>query len=277
MRQPAPAHVGDVQQAVQPAQVDERAVVGQILHRPGQDAALFQGGECDCLLRVLLLFEDLLAADHDVAALLVQLDDPNFNLGADIAVEVAHRAHLNLRARQERLDADVDGQASFDSADHQALHWDLVIRGLLQLVPYLVPERLLVADQVAAFRLLALHNHVDRVAGLELGIALEIQHLLNGDQSLGLQSDVDHHMLVGDFDHGSRDDDLFDRQVLGRGRLGSLFAVKVCQSCGKICGVVVRLGGRRRSAGDCSRAGRVTAGRGGDVKRASGVVGGRTR
>ena len=37
MRQPAPAHVGDVQQAIQAAQVDERAVVGQVLHRAGQD------------------------------------------------------------------------------------------------------------------------------------------------------------------------------------------------------------------------------------------------
>ena len=55
----------------------------------------------------------------DVAALLVQLDDADFDLGADVAVEIAHRAHLNLRAGQERLDADVDGQTALDAADDQ--------------------------------------------------------------------------------------------------------------------------------------------------------------
>ena len=68
------------------------------------------------LLGVLLFFEDLLAGDDDVAALLVELDDADFDLGADVAVEVAHGANLNLRAGQECLDADVDGEAALDAA-----------------------------------------------------------------------------------------------------------------------------------------------------------------
>ena len=80
VRQPAPAHVGDMQQAVEAAHIDERAVVGQVLHRSGEDAALFQGGQRDRLLGVLLLFEEFLAADDHVAALLVQLDDADFDL-----------------------------------------------------------------------------------------------------------------------------------------------------------------------------------------------------
>ena len=43
MRQASPAHVGDVQQAVEAAQVDERAVVGQVLDRAGENRALFRG------------------------------------------------------------------------------------------------------------------------------------------------------------------------------------------------------------------------------------------
>ena len=44
-------HVGDVQQAVDAAEVDERAVVGQVLDGAGHDRALFQvleGGRTSC-------------------------------------------------------------------------------------------------------------------------------------------------------------------------------------------------------------------------------------
>ena len=42
MRQASPGHIGDMQQAVDAAQVDERAVVGQVLHRAGQDRVFVQ-------------------------------------------------------------------------------------------------------------------------------------------------------------------------------------------------------------------------------------------
>ena len=82
-----------------------------------------------------------------------------------------------------------------------------------------------------------------------------IQHLLERNQSLGLQSDVDHHMLVGDLDHGAGDHNLFGGQVLRGCRLGRLFAVEVGQRRGKVCRIVVRLGWRiaglsRRSDAD---------------------------
>ncbi len=38
-----PGHVGDVEQAVDAAEVDERAVLGEVLDRAGDDHALFQG------------------------------------------------------------------------------------------------------------------------------------------------------------------------------------------------------------------------------------------
>ena len=37
MGEPAPAHVGDVEQAVKTAEVDEGAVVGEVLDRAGED------------------------------------------------------------------------------------------------------------------------------------------------------------------------------------------------------------------------------------------------
>ena len=54
----APGHVGDVQQAVDAAQVDERAVVGDVLDEAVDDLAFREAGDD---LRALLgaaLFED---------------------------------------------------------------------------------------------------------------------------------------------------------------------------------------------------------------------------
>ena len=102
---------------------------------PVRIAAFFEVLEGDGLLGVLLFFEDLLAADDDVAALLVELDDADFDLLADVAVEIADGTDLELRAGQERLDADVDGETALDAADDRALDRGLVVGSLLDRVP----------------------------------------------------------------------------------------------------------------------------------------------
>src|SRR5579862_2280695 len=116
MRQPAPAHIRDMQQTVDSAQVDKRAVVGQVLHCASEHRALTQLLESVRPLGVLLFLENLLAAHHHVAALLVQLDDPDFNLLAKITVEIADRTDLQLRTGQERLHPDVHREAALDAA-----------------------------------------------------------------------------------------------------------------------------------------------------------------
>ena len=248
MGQTAPAHVGDVEQAIEAAQIDERAVVGEVLDGAGEDASLFEGGEGDRLLGVLVLFEQLLAGDDDVAALLVELDDADFDLGADVAVEIADRANLNLRAGQECLDADVDGETALDAAENHTLDRSLGVGSLFELVPDLVAEGLVVADEVAAFGLFALNDHLDGVAGLELGDAVDVEDLLEGNEPFGLEADVDDDVLVGDLDDGAGDDDLFGGEVLRGCGLGCLLAVEVGQRGGEVGGVVVGLVVRRLSA-----------------------------
>ncbi len=115
MGQAPPAHVGDVQQAVQAAHVDERAVVGQVLDHAGQDRAFFQVLERFAALDSLLFFEQFLAGNHHVAALLIQLDDADLDLRPNIGVQVADRANLQLRAGQKCLDTHVDGHAALDA------------------------------------------------------------------------------------------------------------------------------------------------------------------
>ena len=129
----------------------------------------------------------------------------------------------------------------FHAAQNHSLHGNLVVRGLLQLVPHLQTLRLVVADEIATFGLFALDNDFNRIAGIELGHAIGVQNLLERDQTFGLQTDVDHDMLVGDLDHRAGHDDLFGRQVCGCCGLGCLLAIEVGQGGSKVCCVVIRL------------------------------------
>ena len=96
-----PRHVGDVQQAVDAAEVDERAVIGEVLDDALEDRAFLQ------LLEQLLALDAVLALDHrtagddDVVALAVELDELELEFLAFEVGRVAHRAHVDQRARQE--------------------------------------------------------------------------------------------------------------------------------------------------------------------------------
>ena len=118
------------------------------------------------LLR-LLFFQQLLARDDDVAALLVQLDDADFDLVALQAIEIAHRAQIDLRAGQEGARAqDVDRQAALDAIDDARLDRGLLVVGLLDLVPGAQALRLLMGEMDVAFFGVARFAHdVDFIAG----------------------------------------------------------------------------------------------------------------
>ena len=142
-------------------------------------------------LGVLLFLEDLFAGDDDVAALLVELDDADFNLLAEIAVEVADGTNLKLRAGQKSLEADVDSESALDAADHGAHDGSLVVGGFFDHVPHAEALGLLVADEVAALGLFALDDNVDDVAGIELDCAGVVENLLERHEALGLETYID--------------------------------------------------------------------------------------
>jgi hypothetical protein len=101
----APAHVRDVEQAVDAAEVHERTVLGDVLDGALDDHALLEVLEGLGLQLVALLLEEDAAREHDVAALLVELDDLEVEGLADQLVEVADGAEVDLRAREEGLHA----------------------------------------------------------------------------------------------------------------------------------------------------------------------------
>src|SRR5258708_2089285 len=190
MGEASPAHVSDVEQAIDTAEVNKRTVVGEVLDDAGENRAFAEVIEGQRTLGVLLFLKDFLAADDHVSTLLVELDDADFNLLAEIAVEIAYWANLKLRAGQKCLHADVDSEAALYAADHSSHDRSLVGGSLLDNIPHAQALGLLVADEVSTFGLLALDDHVDDVAGVKLNRAGVLQNLLDRHHSLGLQTYV---------------------------------------------------------------------------------------
>ena len=207
MADAAPRHVGDVQQAVDAAQIDERAVVGDVLDDALEHLAFGERLERVLLLLGVLFLEQRLAREHDVAALLVDLDDAHAQLLAAQRVEVADRTHVDLRPGQERADADVDREPALDALD-DAADDDLALGvGLLDLVPDLHLLGFFAREDDVAFAIFgALEQHVDDVAGLDGDLAVLVEELADGDDAFGLVADVDDDFRGGDLEDRALDD-----------------------------------------------------------------------
>ena len=136
MGDPSVRHVGDVQQAVDAAQVDEGAVVGQVLDRPGDDRSFGQMLQGGALARVDLLFDGGLARHHHVAAAAIELDDFDRDVLSHQRIQVVDRTRIRLAPGHESLDPHVHRQAALDASQHAAGEDELLLVGLIQVVPH---------------------------------------------------------------------------------------------------------------------------------------------
>src|SRR5262249_16810476 len=135
----APAHVGDVQQAVDAAEVHEGAELGDVLDDALADLARLDFRE-ELLLHLLaLILDEFAAADDDVPPRLVDLEDPAVDGLADVVADVGRPADVHLAGRQEDVDADVHQEATLDLAGHGAADHVPFLVLLDDRFPFLLP------------------------------------------------------------------------------------------------------------------------------------------
>ena len=115
--------------------------------------------------------------------------------------------HVDLRAGEERADADVDGEPALDALD-DAADDDLALGvGLLDLVPDLHLLRFFAGEDDVAFAVFgALEQDVDDVAGLHGDFAGLVEELGNLDDAFGLVADVDDDFRRRHLENGALDD-----------------------------------------------------------------------
>src|SRR3954462_7368344 len=137
MRDAAPRHVGDVEQAVDSAEIDECTEVGDVLHDALPHLILLELLHQLFALAGPLVLEDDTTRDDDVAAALVQLDDLELEALAEQLVDVRNATQRDLRARQERVHAhEIDDHTTLDLLDQRAFHRRVVLIRDAELLPH---------------------------------------------------------------------------------------------------------------------------------------------
>src|SRR5690242_7642941 len=206
----AVAHVGDVEQAVHAAQVDEGAEVGDVLDHALPDLADLELLHQDVALGAPLGLEQDAAAHHDVPAPLVQLDDLELEALAQELVDVRDPPQRDLRTRQEGVHAhQIHHHAALDLLDQGAVDRFVLLVCLADLFPDPHEIGLLLGEDDRALLVFEmLQEDFDLVPFFQ---ALRVLELVDRDGAFGLEADVQDHGRVGDAqDLGLDDFTLFD-------------------------------------------------------------------
>ncbi len=205
-----PGQFGDVHEAVNATQVDERTEVDDRRDLALADLALVQVVEEVRARLGLRLLEQRAAAQHDVVAVLVQLEDLRLDLLAQVRGQVADTAQLDERCRQEATQADVDDESTLDDLDDRTGDDAVVFLDLLDVAPRTLVLRALLGQDQTAFLVLLLENKsLDLIADLDDLVGVDIVldgEFAGGDDTLGLVSDVEQDLIAVDLDDRSFDD-----------------------------------------------------------------------
>src|SRR6202163_1818150 len=152
---PAPGDIGDVQHAVDAAEVDERTVIGDVLDDAVDDLAFLEILHQFLALFGAGLFQNRAARHHDVAAAAIHFEDLE-RLGiVHQRRDVADRTDVDLRTRQKGYcTVEVDGEAALDLVEDDAVHLLVIVEGLLELAPAFLAARLVARQHGFAERIL---------------------------------------------------------------------------------------------------------------------------
>src|SRR5689334_237692 len=231
-----PRNVGDVQQAIDAAEVHERAVVGDVLDHAVDDLTLFEVLHQLLALLGAGLFEHGAAGHHDVAAPAIHFENLERLVDVHQRGDVADRPDVDLRARQECHRAvEIDGEAALDLVEDDAGDLLVVLEGRLELAPALFAPRLVARQHRLAERILdALQIDFDGVADLDFVAPARALEFLERDAPLSLQADVDDGHVFLNADDGPLDDGPFRQIAAAEGLFehsGEVFARRRGSSC----------------------------------------------
>ena len=199
-----PRELGDVDEAVHAAEVDEGAEVDHGGDGPPAPLARLEVGQEVPALLLLGLLEPSPTGQDDVVPVAVELDDLRLDLLAHVRLELAHPAQLDQGRREEAAQADVDDEAALDDLDDRARHHLALVLLLLDRRPGpLVLRPLLGQDEAPLLVLLLQDECLDVVTERDdlLGVHVVADgELAGGDDALGLEADVEQHLVAVDLD-----------------------------------------------------------------------------
>src|SRR5579885_351936 len=233
----APGDVGHVQESVDAAEIDEGAVVSDVLHDAVDHLALFKGRYELLPLAGAGLFEHRAAGDDDVAAAAIHLENLELLRRVHERAKIADRTDVHLRARQEGDGAvEIDGVAALHRVEDHAGDLLVFVEGLFQLHPAFLAARLVAREHCFAERVLdALEIYFYLVAHLQRRLAARPRELAHRHAAFSLEADVDHGDVLFDRDDAAFDDRTFLDVVMAVGlfeKFREIFAGRVLGGSG---------------------------------------------
>src|SRR6202048_992721 len=216
---PPPGDIGDVQQAVDAAEIDERTVIGDVLDDAVDDLAFLEILHQFLALFGAGLFQHGAARHHDIAAAAIHLEDLERLRIVHQRRDVADGADIDLRARQEGYRAvKIDGEAALDLVEDDAVDLLVIVEGLLELAPAFLAARLVARQHGFAERILdPVEKHLDLVAHLEIAFAAGSCEFAQRHAAFRLQADVDDGHVLFNCNYLALDDGAFLQVAAGKG------------------------------------------------------------
>ena len=216
-----PCHVGNVKQSVDAAEVDEGAVVGDVLDHALDDLAFLKPRHDFAALLGASLLKHRAARHDDVATPAIHLQDLEGLRHIHQRTDVADRPDVDLAAWQESHGAvEIDGEAALDAIEDHAFDALARLVLLLEPRPALLAPRLLARQHGLAHGVLdALEIDIDLIADGKVRRTSGDAKFFEGNAAFGLQTDIDDRNVFLDADDGALDDTAF----LERGGVQRLF------------------------------------------------------
>src|SRR5436190_6891380 len=216
---PPPGDIGDVQEAVDAAEINERTVIGDVLDHAVDHLALFEVLHQFLALLGAGLLENRAARHHDVAAAAIHLEDLERLRVVHQRSDVADRTDIDLRTRQEGdSSVEIDGEAALDLVEDDAVNLLVVVEGLLELAPAFLAARLVARQHGFAKRIFdPVEEHLDLVANLEIAFAAGAGEFAQRHAAFGLQADVDDGHVLFNCNYLALDDGAFLQIAAGEG------------------------------------------------------------
>src|ERR1043166_2526527 len=142
MSEPAPGHVGHMQQSIHAVEINKCTEIGDVFHGPNYAIADVHALQELLALFAALLFNYLAPAEHDVLSFVIQFDDFEIVSVADELLQIFWGTAINLRRWQKCLNPDVHHQAAFDDRSDLAFDQAVTFEDGTDLVPVLAVGRL---------------------------------------------------------------------------------------------------------------------------------------
>ena len=182
---PTPRDIGDVQQPIDATEIDEDAIVRDVLDHAVQDHPFFQHRQGLGLLGGEFLLQNCFARQDHVVSSPVHTDDLELELPTSERFQILDWFDIHQGAGQKGPNSHIHSQATLDPVDDPAVNDVAGLVALLDIRPDHHPLGLLLREQHVSFRILgALQQYLHVVTDIDREISLEIDEFRDRNQTL---------------------------------------------------------------------------------------------